>query len=154
MINVGRRIQVNAEPDAGGVRLNRSQVWEGLVSKARNAVPFVAAITECNIVEDKGDRFIREVLLHGERLQELVIFTEEQQVEFVRLSGNARGIIKNVIEEENGELYLRFTFDFSLPGAKPGSEEETAFAEGMQKSYLGAVKSTLDTIRNKVKKAA
>lgn len=154
MINISRRIQVNAESEANGVSLNRSQVWEGLVSKARNAVPYVSAITECNIVEDQGDRFIREVVLHGERLQELAILATEQQVEFIRLSGNARGIIKNVIEEENGELYLRFSFDFSLPGVPAGSEKELEFANGMQKSYLDAVRSTLQTIRNKVSKAA
>ncbi|VVM82514.1 hypothetical protein PS647_02391 [Pseudomonas fluorescens] len=154
MINISRRIQVNAQSEANGVNLNRSQVWEGLASKARNAVPYVSAITECNIVEDLGDRFIREVVLHGERLQELVILSTEQQVEFVRLSGNARGIIKNVIEEENGELYLRFSFDFSLPGVPAGSEKELEFATGMQNSYLDAVRSTLQTIRNKVSQSA
>ncbi|EJM56620.1 Protein of unknown function (DUF1857) [Pseudomonas sp. GM49] len=154
MINISRRIQVNAQSEANGVNLNRSQVWEGLVSKARNAVPYVSAITECNIVEDQGDRFIREVVLHGERLQELVILSIEQQVEFVRLSGNARGIIKNVIEEENGELYLRFSFVFSLPGVSAGSDKELEFATGMQNSYLDAVRSTLQTIRNKVSQSA
>lgn len=154
MINVSRSLKVNAPEESGGINLNRSQVWEGLVSKARNAVPFVSAITECNVVEDKGNTFIREVVLHGERLQELVILTEEQQVEFVRLSGNARGIIKNVIEEVDGELHLRFAFDFSLPGVPAGSEKEVEFSNGMQNSYLGAVRSTLQAIRNKLGKAA
>lgn len=154
MINVSRRLKVNAPEESGGVNLNRNQIWEGLVSKARNAVPFVDAITECNVVEDQGNTFIREVVLYGERLQEMVLLTEEQQVEFVRLSGNARGLIKNVIEEEDGELFLRFSFDFSLPGVPAGSEKEVEFSTGMQTSYLSAVRSTLQAIRNKVSKAA
>lgn len=154
MINVSSRIEVNAPEEANGVSLNRSQVWDGLVSKARYAVPFVSAITECVVVEEQDNTFIREVVLQGERLQELVLLTHEQQVEFVRLSGSARGIIKNVIEEEGGQLYLRFTFAFSLPGVPAGSEKELEFAEKMQKSYLGAVRSTLQTIRGKISGAA
>ena len=154
MINVSSRIKVNAPEEANGVKLNRSQVWDGLVSKARYAVPFVSAITECVVVEEEGNTFIREVVLQGERLQELVLLTHEQQVEFVRLSGSARGIIKNVIEEEGGELYLRFAFAFSLPGVPAGSEKEVEFADKMQKSYLGAVRSTLQTIRSKISGAA
>lgn len=154
MINVSSRINVNAPEESAGVNLSRSQVWDGLVSKARYAVPFVSAITECVVVEEQDDTFIREVVLQGEGLQEMVILTHEQQVEFVRLSGSARGIIKNVIEEQDGELYLRFTFAFSLPGVAAGSEKEVEFAEKMQKSYLGAVRSTLQTIRDKTSRAS
>ncbi|MGO4003405.1 SRPBCC family protein [Pseudomonas fluorescens] len=154
MINVSRRLKVNAAAENVRVSLTRDQVWQGLVSKARNAVPYVAAITECNVIEDKGTIFIREVILNGERVQELVTLTKEKQIEFVRLSGNARGIIKNVIEEDEGELYLRFTFDFSLKGVPAGSEEEVTFSNNMEISYLSAVKSTLQAIREKISEAA
>ncbi|MDD2067792.1 SRPBCC family protein [Pseudomonas putida] len=120
------------------------------MSKARNAVPYVDAITECTIIEDRGEKFIREVVLNGERLQELVMLTEGQSIEFVRLSGGARGIIKNIIEEEGGELFLRFTFDFSLEGVAIGSDREKTFAENLEASYLSAVSTTLHAIRSRL----
>ncbi|MNL34655.1 hypothetical protein D3C87_1566380 [compost metagenome] len=51
-------------------------------------------------------------------------------------------------------MFLRFSFDFSLPGVPAGSEKEVEFSTGMQTSYLSAVRSTLQAIRNKVSKAA
>ncbi|MEN4825661.1 SRPBCC family protein [Pseudomonas sp. P39-UII1] len=149
MINVSRRLKVNDSSDAGKAHLTRAQLWEGLVGKARNAVPYVDAITECIIVEDKGEKFIREIVLNNERLQELVTLTEEQSVEFVRLSGSARGVIKNLIEEEAGVLYLRFVFDFSLDDST-GDEQEKVFAQNMEASYLGAVHTTINAIRRRL----
>jgi hypothetical protein len=97
-----------------------------------------------------GNPFIREVLLNGETLQELITLFPQERVEFVRISGMARGIIKNIIEEEaDGTLFLRFTFTFSLEGVEVGSPEEQAFADGMETSYCEAVNTTLNRIRNK-----
>jgi hypothetical protein len=80
----------------------------------------------------------------------LITLFPQERVEFVRLSGGARGIIKNIIEEESGTLFLRFTFTFSLEGVKAGSAEEKAFAEGMESSYLEAVNTTLGKIRAQI----
>lgn len=65
MISVSRKLEVN--PLDESVKLNRDQVWEGLVRKARNAVPFVKAITSCKVVHDLGARFVREVELLSHR---------------------------------------------------------------------------------------
>jgi hypothetical protein len=146
MINVSKRLEVNP---AGEVKLTRAQVWEGLVQKARNPIGYVKPMESCKLVEEAegGSPFIREVQLHGETLQELITLFPQERVEFVRLSGGARGIIKNIIEEENGELFLRFTFTFSLQGVDAGSAEEKAFAEGMENSYCEAVNTTLGKMR-------
>ncbi|MFJ3681336.1 SRPBCC family protein [Pseudomonas sp. NPDC090208] len=148
MINVSKRLEVNP---AGEVQLSRAQVWEGLEEKARNPIGYVKPIEKCTVVEEADGRnpFIREVSLHGETLQELITLFPQERVEFVRISGNARGIIKNIIEEENGKLFLRFTFTFSLEGVAPGSAEEKAFAEGMETSYCEAVNTTLGRMRAK-----
>ena len=58
---------------------------------------------------------IREIVLHGETMRELILFFPEERVEFIRLSGKAKGQIKNILEEDStGKLYLRFTFDLVL----------------------------------------
>src|SRR5262245_424871 len=47
--------------------LSKSQVWQGLVMKAENALPFVPAMESCEIVERYGDGFLREIVLRGDR---------------------------------------------------------------------------------------
>jgi hypothetical protein len=148
MISVSRKLEVNPADGSEKVRLYRQQVWEGLVRKAENAVPYVEAIEKCDIVEQKPDRLIREVVLHGETLRELILFFPQERVEFVRLSGHAKGQIKNIIEEDaDGTLSLRFTFDIVLEGEEPGSKKEAEFAAGMEQAYLDAVRTTLRRIR-------
>jgi hypothetical protein len=87
-------------------------------------------------------------VLHGETLRELILFFPQERVEFVRLSGHAKGQIKNIIEEDaDGTLSLRFTFDIVLEGEEPGSKKEAEFAAGMEQAYLDAVRTTLRRIR-------
>ena len=40
--------------------LTRAQIWAGLERKVRRAQDFVPVITECKLLEDKGDVVIRE----------------------------------------------------------------------------------------------
>ena len=123
MISVSRKLEVNPADGSEKVRLNRQQVWEGLVRKAENAVPYVEAIEKCDIVEQKPDRLIREVVLYGEILRELILFFSQERVEFVRLSGHAKGQIKNIIEEDADDtLSLRLYTEreaAGLPGYAP-----------------------------------
>ncbi|WP_439672401.1 DUF1857 domain-containing protein [Cupriavidus necator] len=155
MISVSRKLEVNPHDGSAAIRLTREQVWTGLVRKAENAVPFVDAITSCIVLQRQEDQLVREVVLHGETLQELILFFPEERVEFVRLSGNAMGQIKNIIEEDQeGELYLRFTFDLVLQGVEPGSAAEQEFAAGMESAYLDAVRTTLKRMREEDQPAA
>jgi hypothetical protein len=48
MIYVSKEIPAN-EP--GHPKLNRSQIWKGLVMKAENALPFVPGMAKCNVIE-------------------------------------------------------------------------------------------------------
>ncbi len=63
--------------DAGEPMLTRAQVWRGLVMKAENAVPFVPAMTRCEVVERRENQLVREIVLRGERLTERVTFYPE-----------------------------------------------------------------------------
>ncbi|WP_028221281.1 SRPBCC family protein [Paraburkholderia oxyphila] len=151
MISVSRKLEVNPADGSEKIRLNRQQVWQGLVRKAENAVPYVEAITKCDIVEQQPERLIRQVVLHGETLRELILFFPEERVEFVRLSGHAKGLIRNIIEEDKDHsLVLRFTFDLVLDGVEPGSAKEAEFAAGMEQAYLDAVRTTLRRIREEL----
>lgn len=146
MFRLSRAVPVNEEGQEPV--LDRDDVWTGLVMKAENALPFVAAMTYCEVIERGEDELTREIEFKGERAREHVTFEPKKKVQFDRLTGKTMGNIKNEIEEdENGDLYLRFSFALEVEGLPPDSEEERAYAEDMKEAYLGAVAATLGAIR-------
>ena len=146
MIYVTNAIAVN---EAGEPKLTRADVWAGLERKANNALPFVPAMTECEVIERRGEReFDREIEFRGQRFVERIRLEPERRVTFTRIAGDVLGTIANEIEEdEAGALSLRFSFALVLKGVAPGSAEEATYAEGMKVDYLKAVEATLTAIR-------
>jgi Acetylaranotin biosynthesis cluster protein L len=146
MIYVTNAIPVNAE---GEPQLTRSDVWAGLVMKADNALPFVPAMTYCEVLERRGEHeFDREIEFRGQRFTERITLEPESRVTFTRIAGEVLGTIANEIEEDAaGELSLRFSFALVLKGVEPGSTKEAEYAEGMKGDYLKAVEATLAAIR-------
>lgn len=145
MIQVSRRIPVNGP---GHPVLTRSDVWQGLVMKADNALPFVPAMTYCEVqTRESKNVFVREIEFRGERCHERVTLTPETQVRFERLDGSVLGTILNDIEEDAEGLGLRFSFTLKLDGIADGSPEEKAYGEIVEKDYLKAVDATLAAIR-------
>jgi hypothetical protein len=145
MIEVSKRIPVN-EP--GHPTLTRGDVWQGLVMKADNALPFVPAMTHCKVLNREGANvFVREIEFRGERCRERITMTPQQQVEFVRLDGSVLGTILNLIEEDDSGLGLRFSFKLKLAGVEDGSTEETEYGKIVEQDYLKAVDATLAAIR-------
>jgi len=145
MIKVSRRIPVN-EP--GQPTLSRSDVWQGLVMKADNALPFVPAMTHCQVLEREGNNvFVREIEFRGERCHERVTLQPQERVLFERLDGSVLGTIRNEIEDGEDGLGLRFSFGLTLAGEADGSPAEVAYGAVVEKDYLKAVDATLAAIR-------
>lgn len=145
MIKISRRIPVN-EP--GQPTLTRSDVWQGLVMKADNALPFVPGMSHCKVLEREGKNvFVREIEFRGERCRERITLTPEKQVKFERLDGSVLGTILNEIEDDGQGLGLRFSFELSLAGEQDGSPAEVAYGKIVEKDYLRAVDATLSAIR-------
>ncbi|MEU2254608.1 SRPBCC family protein [Nocardia xishanensis] len=152
MIYVTHRLPVN-EP--GEPTLDRTAVWQGLVMKADNALPFVPAMTHCVVTARLSDEtFDREIELFGDRYSERIDLQFERRVVFTRLSGPVLGTIVNDIEEEAGDLFLRFSFALVLGGAQSGSPEESAYADEMTSQYIAAVGATLGAIRRVAREEA
>ncbi len=119
MIKVSRRIPVN-EP--GQPTLTRADVWQGLVMKADNALPFVPGMSHCEVLNRESDKvFVREIEFRGERCRERITLTPQERVKFERLDGSVLGTILNEIEEDADGLGLRFSFALSLAGS-PGRQ--------------------------------
>lgn len=131
--------------------LTRPQIWRGLVLKAENPVPFLDAMSACNVIERGDNWLLRDFTLRGEDMQERVTFEPEVRVTFVRTKSSAMGTVMNeIVETNDGEMRLLFTFSLDVEGLEDGSVEEAEFADGMSKSYFQGVESTLAEIRRRV----
>lgn len=145
MIYVSHQLPVN-EP--GRRRLTRSEVWDGLVMKANNALPFVPAMTHCEVVARHSDTvFDRDIEFRGQRFTERITLEAPHRVVFTRIAGPVLGTIANEIEGGDDELRLRFSFALAVAGVPGGSAEESDYAAGMTGDYLKAVAGTLDAVR-------
>ena len=145
MILVTHSLPMN-EP--GEPRVTRDALWDALVAKAGNALPFVKVISHCEVLERHGaDVFDREITLHGSMFTERVTLEQSHRVVFTRLSGPVLGTITNEIEGDGDDLSLRFSFALAVAGAPGGSVTEQEYADTMTQDYLDAVASTRTAVR-------
>jgi hypothetical protein len=150
MIFVSHALPVNV-PDEP--RLGRQQVWEGLVLKANNALPFVPAMTYCEVTQRLSDTvFDRDIALsigqgRGQRFTERITLEAPHRVTFTRIAGPVLGTIANEIQSTDDGLVLRFSFALVVAGVAGGSAEEQAYADTMTGDYLQAVAATLNAMR-------
>lgn len=145
MIYVSHALPVN-EP--GQPRVTRDDLWRGLVAKAGNALPFVAAMSRCDVLERHGENvFDRSISFRGQDFVERITLEEPHRVVFTRLSGPVLGTIANEIEGQDEDLQLRFSFALVLSGVPGNSADERTYAQTMTGDYLQAVTATRDAMR-------
>jgi len=146
MIFVTHQLPVNAD---GEPHLDRAAVWDGLVLKANNALPFVPAMTYCEVTQRHSDTvFDRDIDFRGQRFTERITLEAPYRVTFTRIAGPVLGTIANEIEStDDGDLALRFSFALVVTGVAGGSAEEQAYADSMTGDYLQAVAATLNAMR-------
>jgi len=131
--------------------LSRHEVWNGLLMKANNALPYVPIMQKCEVIERGDGWLVRDILLNNNPLREKVTFEPEDRVIFERIGGDERGRIENVIGEDSaGNLTLTFSFGLTKEGMKDGSDAEQKHFAPMESAYLGAVASTLAAVRRTV----
>lgn len=147
MIDISRTIPLD---DGIDPPLTVDDVWAGLVEKAENPLPYVAAISACTVVDRFDGGLVREIE-HVGPVREVVTFYPKKLVHFVRTHGAARGTIDNEIcVDEAGNDVLKFSFRLVVDGIADGSAEEAAFGEQMQSDYLDAVHTTLRAVRDRI----
>lgn len=148
MYKLSRTIPVN---EAGKSFLSRHDVWNGLLMKANNALPYVPIMQKCEVIERGSGWLVRDILLNNNPLREKVTFEPEKRVIFDRTLGNERGRIENVIGEDgSGNLTLTFSFGLTKEGLVDGSDAEQQHFAPMEGAYMGAVASTLAAVRRTV----
>jgi hypothetical protein len=148
--------KIKANPEGQDVELSREQIWQALEWKAQCPTLFVKPILEARILETFDDGILREVVhqdagAEPEVLRERVFYLPMERMTFLRLNGRVLGQIVNLIEEDDGELTLRFTFTVALEGAEHGGPEERAYQQRFADGYVFAVNQLLDMTREAVR---
>jgi hypothetical protein len=96
------------------VRLSRAQLWDGLVHKAADPVPYVPAITGCTVLERYPDGLLREIVVRdSERQRERVYFENGRRVVFDQVTDPFLRTIVNEIGE-NGPDGVSLTLTVTL----------------------------------------
>jgi hypothetical protein len=145
MIYVSHQLPVNAP---GQPRLDRTAVWNGLVRKANNALPFVPSMTFCEVTARHDDTvFDRDIDFRGQRFTERITLEAPHRVVFTRIAGPVLGTIANEVEGTDDDLRLRFSFALVVSGVEGGSAAEQEYADSMTGDYLKAVEATLGAMR-------
>ncbi|RYZ43892.1 MAG: DUF1857 family protein [Myxococcaceae bacterium] len=149
MIHSTATVPVNPE---GETRLTRAQAWKGLVLKARDARLFLppGICTRCDVVEESASLIVREAMIAGANLREIITFEPQSKVTFFQATGPREGaIINELFEDADGTLQLRFYCYLGLRGQAPNGPEERAEQEWMDgdKGYKSALLSTLKRTR-------
>ena len=150
MIFVTHALPVNVP---GEPRLTPAMVWDGLILKANNALPFVPSMTYCEVTQRHSDTvFDRDIALsigqgRGQRFTERITLETPHRVTFTRIAGPVLGTIANEIEGAGDDLALRFSFALVVMGVTGGSSAERDYAESMTGDYLKAVAATLGAVR-------
>jgi hypothetical protein len=148
VIRLSHSVKVNDPQDSVAPVLTRDDVWEGLVMKAQNALPFVPKMEKCDVIEQRENFILRDIRFGGDDLREAVTLTPKTKVEFRRVEGRVLGVITNeILEDQAGDLELRFSFELEISGVEPGSTEERDYESNMRDAYIGAVAATLGAIR-------
>lgn len=136
----------------GETKLTREQAWKGLELKARDARLFLppGLCTRCDVVEESATHFVREAIIAGSEIREIITLEPQSKVTFFQATGPREGAIVNeLFEDETGALQLRFYCYLGLRGKEPNGPEEQA--EQMQfdsdKGYKSALPSTLKRTR-------
>jgi hypothetical protein len=152
MIYSTATLPVNAP---GQTPLTRSQAWEGLVQKARDARLFFPP-DECTRIEIVGEgpsHLVREATILGSDLTEIITFEANTKITFFQaISPREGAIINELFEDERGELQLRFYGYLGLRGKVPNGPEEQAAQAWMdsEKGFKAAIQSTLKRTRELV----
>ena len=145
MIFVTHALPVNVP---GEPHLTPAMVWDGLILKANNALPFVPAMTYCEVTQRHSDTvFDRDIDFRGQRFTERITLETAYRVTFTRIAGPVLGTIANEIQGSGDDLQLRFSFALVVAGVPGDSAEEKEYADSMTGDYLKAVAATLNAMR-------
>jgi hypothetical protein len=127
------------------VPLNREQLWQGLMERVENPLPFLPGLESCTVVERTSQGLLRELNFGPATIHDRVTMAEAHWVRFdiVASATHAGGALTITIEEpQPGFLFLRFAYRTTL--ASTPDSEDRAYVEYVKSAYH---QSDLDCVR-------
>ena len=144
-MNFEHLIQINDPENPLIDTLNREQLWQGLLHRVENPVPFLPGLESCVILERAADSLLRELDFGPATIQDRVTLADRHWVRFDIQPSETHpgGSLTITIEEpEAGFLFLRFAYQTTL-ATNPNSEER-AYIEYVKSAYH---QSDVDCVR-------
>ena len=144
-MNFEHLIQINDPENPLIAPLNRSQIWEGLVHRIENPMPFLPGLESCTILERQGNELLRELNFGPAVIQDRVTLAEAQWVRFdIQPSPTHPGgsLTITIEEPQPAFLFLRFAYRTTL--ASDPNSEERAYIEYVKSAYH---QSDVDCVR-------
>jgi hypothetical protein len=123
--------------------LTREQIWDGLLQRVENPLPFLPGLESCAILERTSEGLLRELDFGPATLRDHVTMVEAQWVRFdiVPSATSAGGSLTiNIEEPQPGFLFLRFAYRTALAS----DPEERAYVEYIKSAYH---QSDVDCVR-------
>ena len=144
-MNFEHLLQINDPENPLIEPLSRQQIWQGLLHRVENPLPFLPGLESCTILERQVNSLLRELDFGPASIQDRVTLAESQWVRFdiVPSETHAGGRLTITIEEpEPSFLFLRFAYETTL-ASNPNSEER-AYIEYVKSAYH---QSDIDCVR-------
>lgn len=144
-MNFEHLIAINDPGNPLIVPLTRQQLWDGLLHRVENPLPFLPGLESCTVVERTESYLLRALDFGPAQIQDKVTMDEAHWVRFEILPSeqHAGGSLTITIEEpEPGYLFLRFAYTTTF-ASNPNSEER-AYIEYVKSAYH---QSDVDCVR-------
>lgn len=144
-MNFEHLIQINDPGNPLIAMLSRDQLWQGLLHRVENPLPFLPGLESCTILERQAATLLRELNFGAAVIQDRVTLSEGAWVRFDILPSetHAGGSLTISIEEpESSQLFLRFAYRTTL--AEQGNIEDRAYVEYVKSAYH---QSDVDCVR-------
>ena len=125
--------------------LNREQLWQGLVHRIENPLPFLPGLESCTILERQSEGLLRELDFGPAVIRDRVTLAERHWVRFEIQPSQAHpggSLTINIEEPEPGFLFLRFAYRTTL--ANDPNSEDRAYIEYVKSAYH---QSDIDCVR-------
>ena len=144
-MNFEHLIQINDPENPMVTPLSRLQLWQGLVHRIENPLPFLPGLETCTIVERRGSEVRRELDFGPAVIEDHVTQAEMSWVRFdIQPSAAHPGgsLTISIEEPEPDSLFLRFAYRTTL--ASDPNSEDRAYIEYVKAAYH---QSDIDCVR-------
>ena len=141
-------IQVNDPQNPLIPPLSRQQVWQGLLHRVEDSVPFLPGLESCVIIERRAHALLRHLDFGPAVIQDRVTLVDAHWVRFeIQPSPTHPGgsLTITIEEPEPAFLFLRFTYQTTL--ASGPDSEDCAYIEYVKSAYHQSAVDCVQLIR-------